>query len=47
MIKHIVIWKLKNKTTPIKECEDALAIKGCLGKSGRQNSRTTESGDWF
>lgn len=30
MIKHIVIWKLKNKTSPLEECEDALAIKDAL-----------------
>lgn len=30
MIKHIVIWKLKNKTLPISQCEDALAIKAAL-----------------
>lgn len=30
MIKHIVIWKLKNKTLPLTECEDALAIKAAL-----------------
>ncbi len=30
MIKHIVIWKLKNKTEPLPECEDALAIKQAL-----------------
>ncbi len=30
MIKHIVIWQLKNKTTPIEDCEDALAIKDAL-----------------
>ncbi len=30
MIKHIVIWKLKNKTLPIEKCEDALAIKAAL-----------------
>ncbi len=27
MIKHIVIWKLKNKTYPLEKCADALAIK--------------------
>ncbi|MBT4286564.1 MAG: Dabb family protein [Deltaproteobacteria bacterium] len=36
MIKHIVCWKLKNKTEPLKECSDALAIKrvleGLVGK---------------
>jgi len=30
MIKHIVIWKLTNKTLPLKECADALAIKDAL-----------------
>ena len=30
MIKHIVIWKLKNKTTPLEQCKDALAIKNAL-----------------
>ena len=30
MIKHIVIWKLNNKTLPLEECEDALAIKDAL-----------------
>lgn len=30
MIKHIVIWKLKNKTLPLLACEDALAIKSAL-----------------
>ncbi len=30
MIKHIVIWKLKNKTLPIDQCEDALAIRDAL-----------------
>lgn len=30
MIKHIVIWKLKAKTEPIEQCEDALAIKKVL-----------------
>lgn len=30
MIKHIVIWKLQNKTEPLDECEDALAIKQAL-----------------
>lgn len=30
MIKHIVIWKLKNKTEPLDQCEDALAIKDAL-----------------
>lgn len=30
MIKHIVIWKLKNKTWPLEECKDALAIKEAL-----------------
>jgi hypothetical protein len=30
MIKHIVIWKLKNKTLPLEECADALAIKNAL-----------------
>lgn len=30
MIKHIVIWKLKNKTLPMDRCADALAIKNAL-----------------
>lgn len=30
MIKHIVIWKLVNKTMPLEQCEDALAIKEAL-----------------
>lgn len=30
MIKHIVIWKLKNKTIPLEKCKDALAIKDAL-----------------
>ncbi len=30
MIKHIVIWKLKNKTLPLDRCVDALAIKDVL-----------------
>ena len=30
MITHIVIWKLKNKTHPVSQCEDALAIKNAL-----------------
>jgi len=30
MIKHIVIWKLKNKTLPLDRCADALAIKNAL-----------------
>lgn len=30
MIKHIVIWKLKDKTLPLSECADALAIKEAL-----------------
>ena len=36
MVKHIVIWKLKNKTLPLHTCPDALAIKegleGLVGK---------------
>jgi Stress responsive A/B Barrel Domain len=30
MIKHIVIWKLRNKTLPLEACQDALAIKAAL-----------------
>ena len=30
MIKHIVIWKLKNKTFPLEECQDALVVKDAL-----------------
>lgn len=30
MIKHIVIWRLTNKTEPLDQCEDALAIKAAL-----------------
>lgn len=30
MIKHIVIWNLKNKTLPAEECTDALAIRAAL-----------------
>ena len=30
MIKHIVIWNLKNKTLPLDECADALAIRAAL-----------------
>lgn len=30
MIKHIVIWKLKEKTLPLEKCEDALHIKEAL-----------------
>ena len=30
MIKHIVIWKLKNKTLPLEECADALVIRNAL-----------------
>lgn len=30
MIKHIVCWKLINRTEPLDQCEDALAIKKVL-----------------
>ena len=30
MIKHIVCWKLVNRTEPLDQCEDALAIKTVL-----------------
>ncbi len=30
MIKHIVIWKLRENTLPVEECEDALLIKEAL-----------------
>ena len=30
MIKHIVIWELKNSTTPLCENKDGLAIKTAL-----------------
>jgi hypothetical protein len=30
MIKHIVCWKLVNRTEPLGQCEDALAIKKVL-----------------
>ncbi len=30
MIKHIFVWELKNRTEPLSECEDALAIRNAL-----------------
>lgn len=57
MIKHIVCWKLKNKTEPLQECADALAIKtvleGLVGKVpglihsevGFDYSKTETAGD--
>ncbi len=30
MIKHIVCWRLNNRSEPISECPDALAIKSVL-----------------
>jgi quinol monooxygenase YgiN len=30
MIKHIVIWKLKNSSTPLNKNEDGLAIQSAL-----------------
>ena len=36
MIKHIVCWKLHNRSRPLSENPDALAIKGALeGLRGR------------
>ena len=36
MIKHIVCWNLLNRTEPVQECSDALAIKAALeGLAGR------------
>ena len=29
-VRHIVIWKLKNRTSPLSECVDALAMKEAL-----------------
>ena len=29
-VRHIVIWKLNNRTVPLAKCEDALAIRDAL-----------------